>query len=162
LSPKRLAACCALALLVLTGCPPPDYVPVGLHVDLQVSADADPFEGIRGVRVCLTSDAGGAFYLYPSDPGTFLVPEVPGDMLVSLEIQGIDLEPDEIEIGEDPAILAHASVTDAPLSIDGDAGYVTAAFALCGDDCPADCGQPDTLPMGEDSIGVRRVLLDSP
>ena len=162
MNPDRLLIVGLLAALSVAGCPPPDYVPVGLQVDLEVSADADPFESIRGIRVCLISDQGDAFYLFPSDPGAFVVPEVPGDMNVSLEIQGIDSEPDDIELGDDPAILALASVTDAPLSVGGEAGYVTAPFALCGNECPADCGQPVTLPNGQDSIGLRRVFLDSP
>ena len=162
MSPLRLLVPGLLAALATAGCPPPDYVPVGLQIDLEVPASADPFDSIRGIRVCLVSDQGDAFYLFPSDPGAFVVPEVPGDMIVSLEIQGIDREPDDIEVGDDPSILALASVTNAPLSVDGEAGYVTTRFALCGDGCPTDCGQPVTLPAGEDSIGLRRVFLDSP
>jgi len=162
LSRAGLFVSLATCLVATSACPPPNYQSVGLQVDLEVSAGEDPFDTIRGLRVCLDSERGESFYLFPSDPGSFLVPEVPTDMLVSLEIQGIDREPDEIELGDDPLILARASVTDAPLSVDGEAGYVSTRFSLCGDDCPTDCGAPVTLPAGEDSIGLRRVLGDSP
>lgn len=143
-------------LLLSLGCAPPDYVPVGLQVDLQVTGDDDPFETISGLRVCLTSDAGEAFYLFPRDPGTYLIPDVPADTVVSLEIQGLDREPDDIDPGEEPTVLAWAVLPEAMVAPAGEGGAVDVSFGSCADDCPEDCSAPETLPVGESSIGLRK------
>jgi len=147
-------------LLSLGGCAPPDYVPVGLQVDLQVTGDDDPFEEIAGLRVCLTSDVGDAFYLFPRDPGTYLIPEVPADTVVSLEIHGLDREPDEIELGELPTVLAHAQLAHANVAESGEAEAIVVVFASCAEDCPGDCSAPETLPAGESAIGLRKASFD--
>jgi hypothetical protein len=138
------------------GCAPPDYIPVGLQVDLQVTEDDDPFDTISGLRVCLTSDAGDAFYLFPRDPGAYLIPDVPADTVVSLEIHGLDREPDEIDLGEEPTVLAWAVLSDAVVASTGEGGAVDVDFGSCTDDCPADCSAPETLPVGESAIGLRK------
>ncbi len=145
-----------LVLWLAPGCAPPDYVPVGLQVDLQVTADDDPFDTISGLRVCLASDAGDAFYLFPRDPGSYLIPDVPADTVVSLEIHGLDREPDEIDLGEEPTVLAWAIVPDAVVAPAGEGDAVDVDFGSCTDDCPADCSTPETLPVGESAIGLRR------
>ena len=153
----RVSAVLLLLVVSSPACAPPDYVPVGLQVDLVVDPEADPFEVMRGVRICVQSDLGDAFYLYPDDPGTFLVPDLPTDMSVSLEIQGIDLEPLEVDVDVETAVLALATVADASLSAGEEAGHVSTSFELCSDDCPTSCALPPTLPAGEDSIGLRRM-----
>lgn len=147
--------CLAPLFLMVLGCAPPDYVPVGLQVDLQVAEDDAPFETIAGLRVCLASDAGDAFYLFPRDPGSYLIPDVPADTVVSLEIHGLDREPDEIELGEEPTVLAAAVLSEAVVASVGEGSAVTVAFGSCTDDCPEDCSMPETLPVGESAIGLR-------
>jgi hypothetical protein len=146
-----------LPLFVLAaGCAPPNYVPVGLQVDLQVAQDDDPFEAIAGLRVCLSSDAGDAFYLFPRDPGTYLIPDVPAETTVTLEIHGLDREPDEIELGVEPTVLARAILADAIVAPTGEGDAITIDFVSCLDDCPEDCSAPETLPVGESAIGLRK------
>ena len=153
-----------LLLVVVPGCAPPDYVPVGLQVDLEVPEDAGPLDEIAGLRVCLSSDAGDGFYLFPRDPGTHLIPEVPGGTTVNLEIHGLDREPDEIDLGHQPAVLAWAEVLDAPVAAGeaqgGQGEARTAPFMPCTDDCPDDCSRPETLAVGESSIGLRWAPID--
>ena len=146
-----------LAILLAVGCAPPDYVPVGLQVDLEVSETDDPFEQIAGLRVCLISDEGNGFYLFPRDPGTFLIPDVPEGAVVSLEIHGIDREPDEIGLGEQPTVLAQAEIAGVEVAASGEGVAYTVVFASCGaGECPEDCSMPETLPVGESAIGLRR------
>lgn len=143
-------------LLVFFGCAPPDYVPVGLQVDLRVTEDDDPFETIAGLRVCLTSVDGDAFYLFPRDPGSYLIPGVPADTVISLEIHGLDQEPDDIELGEQPTVLARATLPDTLVARAGEGEAVTVDFGSCAGDCPDDCSAPETLPVGESAVGLRR------
>jgi len=148
-------------VVLAAGCAPPDYVPVGLQVDLAVSEEDDPFEQIAGLRVCLTSDAGDGFYLFPRDPGTYLIPDVPAGAVVSLEIHGIDREPEEIELGEQPGVLARAEIAGVEVAAAGEGQAHTVTFASCGTgECPEDCSMPETLPVGESAIGLREAPAD--
>ena len=151
-----------LAWLLAVGCAPPDYVPVGLQVDLEVSEADDPFERIAGLRVCLTSDEGDGFFLFPRDPGTYLIPDVPAGAMVSLEIQGIDREPDEIDLGDQPSVRGRGGSTGGGVAGSGEGAAHAVEFASCADDeCPEDCSMPETLPVGESSIGLRRAPGDA-
>jgi hypothetical protein len=156
----RVGAWAALAVLMASGCARPVYEDVGLQVDLQVSESDDPFEQIAGVRVCLSGDAGAAFFLFPRDPGSYLITDIPGDEHYDIAVQGLDREPDEIEAGSQPQVLAHVTLEDAAVALAGESGFVEASFTSCGADCPGDCAEPVTLPTGDEAIGLRRMLSD--
>jgi len=156
----RAGIASALLGLLACGCGLPAYTDVGLQVDLQVTEHDDPFDAIAGVRICLSADVGDAFYLFPRDPGSYLITGIPGDTDYDLVVQGLDAEPDDIEPGASPRVLAHAAIDAAPVAIAGEPAFVEAAFTSCGDDCPADCSAPATLPAGDQAIGLRRMLAE--
>ena len=150
-----------LAATWLVGCPPPETVVVDLQVDLQVDPAADPFEEVLSVRVCLAADGETMFELFPVDPGSYLIADLPESSHVDLVVLGFDLDPDAIRRGEEPAVIAEATVTGAPLGA-GEPAYEVADFGFCDDSCPADCSQPETLASGAASIGLRRIEKTTP
>ncbi len=161
-SPRPFPALLALLFSIawFAGCPPPESVAVDLQVDLQVEPAADPFDEVQSVRVCIDADGATAFELFPVDPGSYLIADLPEASALGLVVLGFDLDPDAIRLGEEPSVVAQASIAGAVLG--GEPSYVSADFRFCDGDCLSDCSQPETLGNGTAAIGLRRAEKAAP
>ncbi len=156
-------AAAALVLAVAgggAGCGLPDYAAVDLQIDLLVPADDDPFEEMESLRVCLASGGETWFDLLPADPEAHLLPDLPAARDLSVQLLGLDRDPDAVRAGEPATAVAAGRAEGLTLNTGGEPRYATVAFQRCDDDCPEDCDAPVTMGSGQAVLGLRRVALE--
>lgn len=143
------------AIALAAACGVPKRVDVDLQIDLEVHDDSDPWDSLSGVRVCVVgADGNGLRVDFARDPGTYVLGGLPLGEPLDVTVQALDLDPDAVDSGDAPRVLAESRIEGAVLDR-ASPPRLSLPFAECDGPCPGPCAASG-LPAGDGFLGLRR------